>query len=59
MPKTKATEKVKSRFTKEQLVKAKRYRENRDILNVLLSDGCFYTFDEVDTIIINFKEREV
>lgn len=59
MSKTKTYEKAKPQFTKEQLVKAKRYRNERDILEVLLSEDCFYTFDEVNTIICNFKEREV
>lgn len=59
MPKTKSAEKAETRFSKEQLLKAKRYREDRDILTVLLSENDFYTFNEVDTIINNFKEREV
>lgn len=59
MPKTKSADKAETRFAKEQLLKAKRYREDRDILTVLLSENDFYTFNEVDTIINNFKEREV
>lgn len=59
MPKIKSAEKAEIRFSKEQLLKAKRYREDRDILTVLLSENDFYTFNEVDTIINNFKEREV
>lgn len=59
MPKIKSAEKAETRFSKEQLLKAKRYREDRDILTVLLSENDFYTFNEVDTIINNFKEREV
>lgn len=43
-------------FTKEQLVKSKKYVHRRDALNALLEDNKPYTFDEVDGILKQFDE---
>lgn len=49
------------KFTKEQLVKSKKYSLQRDVLNALLSDEEVYTFDEVDQKLHEFlkgKEKK-
>lgn len=46
-------------FTKEQIVNAKRYRQDIDIVNALLDDGKTYTLAEVDNIIERFKKGSV
>ncbi|MFA1738440.1 hypothetical protein [Lysinibacillus fusiformis] len=43
-------------FTKEQLVKSKKYVHRRDALNALLKDNKPYSFIEVDGILKQFDE---
>lgn len=43
-------------FTKEQLVKSKKYVHRRDALNALLQDNKFYSFAEVEGILKQFDE---
>lgn len=43
-------------FTKDQIVNAKRYRQDIDIVNALLDDCKTYTLAEVDNIIERFKK---
>lgn len=43
-------------FTKEQLVKSKKYVHRRDALNALLEDNKLYSFAEVDGILKQFDE---
>lgn len=45
-------------FTKEQLVNSKKYRNNVDVLNAVLSDEKQYSFEEVDNIIKDFYGGE-
>jgi len=40
-----------SKFTKEQLVNAKKYSNRKDLLNALLQENKLYTFDETDELI--------
>ncbi|WP_419962103.1 hypothetical protein [Psychrobacillus sp. BM2] len=47
------------KFTKEQLVKSKKYSHQRDVLNALLSDVEVYTFDEVDQKLHEFLKGKV
>lgn len=47
------------KFSKEQLVKSKKYSLQRDVLNALLSDGEVYTFDEVDQKLYEFLKGKV
>ena len=47
------------RYTKEQLLKAKRFRDNVDILNVVLDEYSVYTVKETEKLIINFLRGEV
>ena len=42
------------RYAKEQLLKAKRFRDNVDILNVVLDEYSVYTVKETEKLIINF-----
>lgn len=43
-------------FTKDQLVKSKKYVHRRDALNALLKDNKPYSFTEVDGILKQFDE---
>lgn len=54
-----ATTKKDARFTKGQLVKAKRYFDKVDLLNVLLEEEKNYTIKEVDKLIDGFMKKEV
>ncbi len=47
------------RYTKEQLLKAKRFRDNVDILNVVLDEYSVYTVEETEKLIINFLRGKV
>lgn len=47
------------RYTKEQLLKAKRFRDNVDILNVVLDEYSIYTIKETEKLIINFLRGKV
>lgn len=46
-------------FSKEQLVKSKKYEDKVDVLNVILNDEKSYSIDEVDTMIDEFLKEEV
>ena len=47
------------RYAKEQLLKAKRFRDNVDILNVVLDEYSVYTVKETEKLIINFLRGKV
>ena len=47
------------RYAKEQLLKAKRFRDNVDILNVVLDEYSGYTVKETEKLIINFLRGKV
>ena len=51
-----ATTSDKLTFTKDQLVKSKKYVHRRDALSALLEDGKSYSFDEVDNTLKQFDE---
>ena len=57
--KTKAKQMDDIRYTKEQLLKAKRFRDNVDILNVVLDEYSVYTVKETEKLIINFLRGKV
>ena len=57
MAETKTVDLVK--YTKEQLRSSKKYKNDVDILGVVLEDGKTYTFEETDKLIKNFKESKV
>lgn len=46
-------------FTKEKIIKFKRYSNRIDLLNALLDDNKAYTLDEVDALINNFMKGKV
>jgi len=53
------TEDVQDGFTKEQLIKSKKYEDKRDILNVILEDKELYSISKVDEMIEVFLKEEV
>lgn len=53
------TETIKSVYSKEQIIKSKKYADRRDILNVLLADGKEYTLDDVNTLLDAFMKGKV
>lgn len=46
-------------FTKEQIVSSKKYKDRKDLINVLLKNGQSYSLDEVDDLIENFMKGKV
>lgn len=51
--------KVRITFTKEKILKCKRYEDRIDLLGVLLNETKAYTFDEVDALIEKFMKGKV
>ncbi len=47
------------RYSKEQLVDAKRYREKKDLINALLEPGEAYTMAEADELLEKFMKGKV
>lgn len=55
-----STEKKKEpTFSKEDLLKSKRFHDYRDIVSALLKDGVKYTVSEVETMIANYMKGKV
>ncbi len=50
---------AKARYTKEQLIAAKRYAGKTDALRVVLRDGKSYTLIEADGMIEKFMKGKV
>lgn len=46
-------------YTKEQILKSKKYKDRKDVLNVVLKEDSTYTLKEVDNAIKTFMKREV
>lgn len=46
-------------FSKEQLLKSKKYADRRDALSVLLSDDKMYTLSDADKILTEFMKGKV
>lgn len=46
-------------FTKEQLVKADRWFNRRDLLNALLKDDKTYTIEQVDDLIKEYYKKPI
>ena len=46
-------------FTKEQLVKADRWFNRRDLLNALLEDDKTYTIEQVDDLIKEYYKKPI
>ena len=47
------------KFTKEQILEAKKYRNRRDLVGALIEDGGMYSISEVDAAISDFMKRKV
>ncbi|NFG22690.1 hypothetical protein FDF11_08280 [Clostridium botulinum] len=47
------------KFTKEQIIKGKRYRYQRDLISALLVDGNSYSLNEVNELIDKFEKGKV
>ena len=52
-------ENTDTKYTKEQLLKSKRYADNRDVLSAVLKDNNSYTLEIVDKLIKDFKRKRV
>lgn len=48
-----------NQFTKEQLLTAKKYIKERDMLRVILKEDKMYSFSEVDTLLKDTLGRKV
>ena len=53
------TKAVAKAYPKKQLLTAKRFQDNVDILHAILSDERLYTIEEVEQLLKKFLEREV
>lgn len=56
---TKKTEQQAARFTKEQILAAKDFKQSRDALHILLEEQKSYTLTEVSQILEEFMKRKV
>lgn len=54
-----ANGKVENKFSKEQLVASERFRERRDILEALLTEGELYTVKSVEEKIERYMKGKV
>ncbi len=50
---------IEKKYNKNQLLNSKKYRDKRDILNVILENDKSYSFKEVDILIFDFFEKKV
>ena len=48
-----------AKFTKEQILKSKNYRDKRDLINALLVNGRSYALIDVNKMIENFMKEGV
>lgn len=48
-----------TKYTKQDLLASKKYKNKRDLLNALLVDNKEYSLKEVDKIINNFLKKGV
>lgn len=53
------TDNVEVKFSKSQLLAAKRFHDRRDLLNALLSDAETYTVKDVENMIEEFMKGTV
>ena len=50
---------AENKFSKEQLLTSKRFRDRKDIVNALLSDEKLYTVKSVEEKIANYMKGKV
>lgn len=53
------TKKEETKFSKEVILKAEKFANRKDALNVILADGDEYTIDEVETRLDEFMKGMV
>ncbi|MDO4728436.1 MAG: hypothetical protein Q4B43_05455 [Bacteroidota bacterium] len=46
------------RFTKEQILKSKRFSDRKDLLNISLENNKTYTIEEVSKIVKEFMNKD-
>ena len=49
--------KQKDTYTKESIIKSKKYSDRKDLLMTILEDGVEYTFEKVDSLIEEFMKE--
>mgnify|MGYP001142770190 CR=1 FL=1 len=49
--------KQKDTYTKESIIKSKKYSNRKDLLMTILEDGVEYTFEKVDSLIEEFMKE--
>ncbi len=57
--KVKEAETVEKTYTKEQIIRSKKYADRKDIVSILLDDNCVYSFKAVDELIERFMKGKV
>lgn len=50
---------IDNKYTKQQILKSKRYSDKQDLINALLEDNGHYTLLQVDEIINDFMKGAV
>lgn len=50
---------IDSKYTKQQILKSKKYSDKQDLINALLEDNGHYTLSQVDEIINDFMKGVV
>ncbi len=55
----KETKQGETKYKKQELLKAERYRERKDLVGALLKDGREYSLEEVDAVIDKFVKGKV
>lgn len=46
-------------FSKESLLKSKRFRDQRDLVSAVLEDGAEYTIEEAENLITEYMKGKV
>lgn len=57
--KEKLVNEIEILFSKEQILKSNRFKDKRDILSALLEDDKKYKLSDVESMVIDFLNKEV
>lgn len=57
--KEKSVNEIEILFSKEQILKSNRFKDKRDILSALLEDDKKYKLSDVESMVIDFLNKEV
>lgn len=57
--KEKLVNEIEILFSKEQILKSNRFKDKRDILSALLEDDKKYKLSDVESMIVDFLNKEV